>query len=711
MKKIIYLINVLIFFIASQTFAQTIFSNGTGGGNWSSGSTWQGGVVPTVSNDVVIVGGDSVFTGTGARCSNLTLFSGAKVATSVDSVQVVNTLLVEDDAYFYNSANPRLPGSTIILEPSSYVVHIGSGTLGGPNNDTFGNLIIRRIEGTTPIVNLFIQGDLIIDNAAANVVFRGARPPTTGSQTHTVLGDIHVIKGTLSCIDVGDNAMSCVWDIQGNVYVTDAGNNRDARIGPFSSANAAGLGIFNIGGNLIVNGGRIQAGTSTSAGLGTAIFNIGGNMILNSTAGVSASTHAGPFAINFVGSGTQTVSSQIHFTFNTNVYDTIKAGSNVIFDLDTIYWRSTTGGEFVVDGSLEMRTTSRLMGPGSFTLNPDATLKIGSPDGIWASGDVGNIQMTGGRSYSTGANYEYKAAVLQIFGDGLPTTVNGLTINNPNGFTINNDYSIDGSLSLLSGTLDLDGHTVTLGSTAALSETPGNTVKGLTGKITTTRNVGSPSSLNIGGLGLMLTSSADLGSTLVERYHSPRTGFGNEGIARYYNIQPTNNSGLNANLRFYYDESELNGNTEANLRLAKSPDGTNESWTMIGGSVNASDNYVEQSGINELSFWTLTDLTSSITNVVEDTDAGIPVSFALEQNYPNPFNPSTVIKFQVPENSHITIKAYDVLGKEVAVLVNEELNSGYYSVEFNALGLSSGVYYYTLKADNFYSTNKMILIK
>jgi hypothetical protein len=351
------------------------------------------------------------------------------------------------------------------------------------------------------------------------------------------------------------------------------------------------------------------------------------------------------------------------------------------------------------------------MGPGSFTLNPGATLKIGSPDGIWAAGDVGNIQMSGGRNYSIDANYEYKATVPQIFGDGLPATLNGLTINNPNGFSLSSDYLINGSLNILLGSLDLNGQTITLGNNAALTETAGNTVKGLSGKIITTRTISSPASLNIGGLGLMLTSSADLGSTLVERYHSPRTGFGNEGISRYYNIQPTNNSGLNATLRFYYDESELNGNTEANLRLAKSPDGTNESWTMIGGSPNTSENYVEQSGINELSFWTLTDLTSSITNVVEETDAGIPVSFELEQNYPNPFNPSTVIKFQVPENSHITIKVYDVLGKEVAILVNEELTSGYYSVSFDASGLSSGVYYYTLKADNYYSTNKMLLLK
>ncbi len=711
MKRIFFLIGVLIFYSAGLITAQTIFSNGTGGGLWSSASTWQGGVVPGVNNDVVIVGGDSVFTGTGARCNNLTLFAGAKVATSVDSVQVVNTLHVEDEAIFYNSANPRLPGGVIILEPASTVVHIGSGTLGGPGNDVFGNLVIQRLEGCTPIVELFIQGDLVINNFAANVVFRGARPPTTGSQRHTVLGDVLVLRGTLSCIDVGDNSMYGIWDIQGNVYVTDAGHNRDARIGPFSSANAAGLGIFNIGGNLIINGGRIQGGTSTSAGLGTAIFNIGGNMTLTGTAGLSSSTHAGDFAINFVGTGIQTVSSQIHFTFNTDVYDTVKTGSSVVFDLDTNYWRSTTGGEFVVEGSLEMRTISRLMGPGTFSLNPGATLKIGSPDGFWLSGTVGNIQVLGNRGYSADANYEYKSNVPQIFGDALPTTIGGLTINNPNGFALGTDYTINNSLSILSGSLDLNGHTITLGSDAVLSETPGNTVKGVTGKIVTTRNIGAPNALNIGGMGLMLTSGVDMGNTTVERYHSPRTGHNNEGIAKYYNIQTANNSGLNATLRFYYNESELNGTDENNLRLVKSPDGTNESWTMIGGSANPSENYVEQSGINELSYWTLTDAANSITNVTEEEDAGIPDRFSLEQNYPNPFNPSTVIKFQIPENSHISIKVYDVLGKEAAILVNEELKAGFYSVTFDASGLSSGIYFYTLQADNFYSTSKMILLK
>jgi hypothetical protein len=88
--------------------------------------------------------------------------------------------------------------------------------------------------------------------------------------------------------------------------------------------------------------------------------------------------------------------------------------------------------------------------------------------------------------------------------------------------------------------------------------------------------------------------------------------------------------------------------------------------------------------------------------------------FALMQNYPNPFNPSTVIKYQVAEGSHTTLKVYDVLGREVTTLVNEEQTAGEYEVEFlisKDLSLSSGFYFYQLRAGNFIQTRKMIYLK
>jgi hypothetical protein len=90
----------------------------------------------------------------------------------------------------------------------------------------------------------------------------------------------------------------------------------------------------------------------------------------------------------------------------------------------------------------------------------------------------------------------------------------------------------------------------------------------------------------------------------------------------------------------------------------------------------------------------------------------IPENYAVSQNFPNPFNPSTIIKYQIPQNSFVSLKVYNSLGQEAATLVNGMVNAGSYEVQLNASNLSSGVYYYVIKAgDNFVQTKKMILMK
>lgn len=81
------------------------------------------------------------------------------------------------------------------------------------------------------------------------------------------------------------------------------------------------------------------------------------------------------------------------------------------------------------------------------------------------------------------------------------------------------------------------------------------------------------------------------------------------------------------------------------------------------------------------------------------------------QNFPNPFNPSTKIRYSLPEASFATVKIYDMIGNEVATLINEEQPAGNYEVDFNAAGLSSGMYLYRLQAESFVETKKMILLK
>ena len=95
----------------------------------------------------------------------------------------------------------------------------------------------------------------------------------------------------------------------------------------------------------------------------------------------------------------------------------------------------------------------------------------------------------------------------------------------------------------------------------------------------------------------------------------------------------------------------------------------------------------------------------------KDYSNKIPDEFSLSQNYPNPFNPSTTISYMVPKSSFVTIKLYDALGKEVAILVNEEKQDGTYSVRFDGSKMSSGIYFYTMQSEDFLSTRKLILLK
>ncbi len=85
--------------------------------------------------------------------------------------------------------------------------------------------------------------------------------------------------------------------------------------------------------------------------------------------------------------------------------------------------------------------------------------------------------------------------------------------------------------------------------------------------------------------------------------------------------------------------------------------------------------------------------------------------FSLHQNYPNPFNPNTTIEYSIPENSIVTIKAYDLLGKEVATIINKYQEYGSYIVTWNASNLSSGIYVYKLTAGKYSESKKMILNK
>ncbi len=122
-----------------------------------------------------------------------------------------------------------------------------------------------------------------------------------------------------------------------------------------------------------------------------------------------------------------------------------------------------------------------------------------------------------------------------------------------------------------------------------------------------------------------------------------------------------------------------------------------------------SDSITKLSNVAVNQFVTINECGTEIIGISNYNE--ISLNYFLSQNYPNPFNPATVINYEIPENRFTKLKVYDILGNEIAVLVNEIQNAGMYNIRFDGSGLPSGIYYYKLESGNFISSKKMTLIK
>ncbi|NNG27096.1 MAG: T9SS type A sorting domain-containing protein, partial [Ignavibacteriaceae bacterium] len=121
------------------------------------------------------------------------------------------------------------------------------------------------------------------------------------------------------------------------------------------------------------------------------------------------------------------------------------------------------------------------------------------------------------------------------------------------------------------------------------------------------------------------------------------------------------------------------------------------------------DGDMDMTGIDELQDLLILFTNDPSTNV--NSLDNFPSDFNLFQNYPNPFNPTTTIKFSIPVEGFVSLNVFNALGEEVSTLVSESLNTGTYKYDWNAGNLPSGIYYYSLTADNFKATKKLILLK
>ncbi|MCU7494408.1 MAG: T9SS type A sorting domain-containing protein [Ignavibacteria bacterium] len=166
-----------------------------------------------------------------------------------------------------------------------------------------------------------------------------------------------------------------------------------------------------------------------------------------------------------------------------------------------------------------------------------------------------------------------------------------------------------------------------------------------------------------------------------------------------------------AQVQLHFNDYQIRyGNFTENNITAKYWDNNSNQWVEVrNAAVNTTENTVsfQQSTVSNLIILTAAQTVSA----VEDQNAAVAESYQMKQNYPNPFNPSTVISYSISKPGMVMLKVFNILGKEVATLVNGNQAAGTHSVEFNASNLPSGIYIYTIKAGEFTASRKLMLLK
>jgi len=457
--------------------------------------------------------------------------------------------------------------------------------------------------------------------------------------------------------------------------------------------------------------------------------------------------------------------------------------------------KTVNGGTLTVNGVFNT-ANNVLSGTTNFALNSNSSLSIGSANGITSSGATGNIQNSGARTFNTGANYIYNGSSAQSTGNGLPATVNNLTIDNSSGVTLSQNVAITNSLTLNNGILNTSSNNISF-STSATAPTETATKYILGNAVMQSRDLGTGGISDF--LGLSISSgSGQLNGLTFTRNTGTAKNFGtNQSITCSWDITGTINAERTLTLKWFdtFDNGKLFSETNLGQLWKSTDNGT--TWTPQGNPVNVSGNNPRSLSVNVSSFssWTASDNLSPLPvrlaslnasaklrdvklswstaeeinnsgfdverktvngewhkagfvhgnnkpSTYEFTDKnlttgkyhyrlkqidfngnfeyhnldgiveiGVPSKFDLSQNYPNPFNPVTKINFDLPKSGNVSIKVYDMLGKEVKTLIDEFKDAGYYNITFDASNLPSGVYFYRLTSGEFSAVKKLVLMK
>ncbi|MCX7984939.1 MAG: T9SS type A sorting domain-containing protein [Bacteroidetes bacterium] len=659
--------SIIIFFVLLGIVQQNILaqnigdyrSNSTTGGNWSDPSSWQvwngsawsnATSAPDGRKKITIKAGDSITVNVCVSIFDTLRMEGKIGRTATDSL-----IFESGSVYKSNVTTPYIPKAMWKDGSTCMVISEGITVNANPVN---GNQSFYNLEW-----NCTSQSGNLNFNLTGEYDIRGdfiCR--ATGSSGRIYL----TAPGSVSSI------YKEPIDIKGSIYLYKGqfAANGSSNVSP--DANLKQYEI-NVDKDIIVEGTNVNecwfALTRGSAAMPT-YFNVKGNVVFKKCS-LSMSYPKG--LIRFVGNKIHTLTTE------------------------EPKW-STMNFEVQTGSSLLMTETDIVKGTGTFILQTGAEFMTKHPSGI-----NGNIQCDGKADnglgenvLSKGAFYTYCGSSTQETGTALPDSISNLTIDNNAGVMLSQNTIVTNALILKSGDLALNGKIF------AFKNVSGN------GTLSDTATLVAPAAANVGSLGAIITSNADLGFTVVKRGFTAFTSNNRQSISRWYKILPSNNSNLNATFVFSYAESELNGIPEENLRLFRSTD-NGITWTLMGGEVNTTTNTVTLTGIQSFSLWTLGDVQNPLVKVGSNEIVPTSIMFS---NYPNPFNPTTSIVFSVKTSGKVLIRIFDILGREITTAFDDFAESGkVYSIHIGDRLKTSGIYYARLESADGVRTQKMVYMK
>ncbi|RKZ10414.1 hypothetical protein DRQ50_14455, partial [bacterium] len=670
-------------------------------GSWTSGSTWVGGVVPTSVDDVFISAGHTISVDdVNAECRSVSS-GGDNALIDINAntlLTVYGDFAIFSDAHVAFSAGWSATSAFIKFAGSAVQTLSGWDTGGGSTSfrdvivdkdggklTTQGNGMRLGIQNSLEIVNGLFElapGDDLEGRWASSGNYRNSALPDitiqSGGELYLADGSgVHHIRSSATPTSIG------VVTIHGKATFRDASTNKitlegvDVEDGgKLITSLGMGTGKFDCGPITVKDGGELENYTTSD------IWGASSALTLEAGSLYDTKSSTTIFPATFTDNGTVRYSRD--GSTDQNIVDRDYNDLEISLDTDNVkLW--TLGADRTISQGLTVNGSATLVlaavSPQVLTVgdllfltsglldNSNANVTLTVADGALVQRATGEIAAA--PAFAGQADVRYTSTAAQVTtGPEVPAgpgVVADFTVDGDQGVVLGADVTVNGLCTIAGSDLITGAFAVTLGGSASLVESSGATILGTA---VTTRTVAQSVNETFGDLGLeILAAGSAPGVTTVTRVTgTAQMVDGAPGILRNFHVSPANNSGLDATVVIYYDDTELNGLAENALTVFEN---LGSGWMQLTTTRDPAGNTLTVAGVA-----TVVDLTAALGDVSDVGGNMVPVRTEIVSIYPNPFNPMSKVQLSLQKTGPVQVAIYDVRGQKVRTLHSGIMGSG-----------------------------------